>query len=240
MFNPNANASPFNPLSPVIAIIAVVIFGTEVILELGAAGLVGGADAVGWRIELMRTLGFFDSVFEYSSQAQYFDLHSIARFFTYPFVHFAFTHAAFATVMLLALGKVVGDVFHTASVLAIFFISAAVGALAYGVVFNSQYPLVGAYPAIYGLLGAYTWMLWLTSKATFQSRLNAFRLVGFLVGLRLIFQFVVPFLSRTDAPQAVDWIADLAGFATGFLLSFVLAPDGRARVARWVNAIRQR
>ena len=34
-----------------------------------------------------------------------------------------------------------------------------------------------------------------------------------------------------------DWVADLAGFATGFLLSFVVSPGGWARVR---EKIRQR
>ncbi len=232
MFDPNANVSPVNPLPPVIVILALAIAGIELTLQLATAGFIGGPNGVGWRLETMRALGFFDNVFEYMRQTDTYDWNTLGRFITYPFVHFAFTHAAFAFVMILAIGKAVGDIFHTFSVLAIFFISSITGALAFGLLADSQYPLIGSYPAIYGLIGAYTWTLWLNASADGESRLMAFRLIGLLMALQLIYRF---FFGGSE-----EWIADLAGFVTGFLLSFVLAPDGRARINRWVVQIRKR
>ncbi len=232
MFDPNSNLSPFNPLPPVIVILALVISGIEITLQLGSAGLVGGTDAVGWRLETIRALGFFDNVFEYMRQTRTYDWNTLGRFITYPFVHFAFSHAVFAVVMLLAIGKAVGEVFHTASVLALFFTSSITGALAYGLFGNPVYPLVGSYPAIYGFLGAYTWLLWLNAGATGESRLLAFRLIGLLMILQIGY--------RLAFGGGDEWVGDLAGFITGFLLSFVLAPDGRARMGRWVTFLRQR
>ena len=41
--------SPLNPLPPVIIALFVVIVGVEAAFSLGARGLVGGPEAVGWR-----------------------------------------------------------------------------------------------------------------------------------------------------------------------------------------------
>jgi membrane associated rhomboid family serine protease len=37
-----------------------------------------------------------------------------------------------------------------------------------------------------------------------------------------------------------DWMADLTGLVVGFLLAYILAPDGKDRIKGWVRAIRER
>lgn len=54
-----------------------------------------------------------------------------------------------------------------------------------------------------------------------------------MIGALLFFQLVFGVLFG----GTWDWVADIAGFATGFLLSFVVSPGGWARV---VEMIRQR
>ena len=51
---------------------------------------------------------------------------------------------------------------------------------------------------------------------------RAFTLIAFLMGIQLLFGLVFG--------GQKDWVADLAGFATGFGLSFFLAPGGWARM----------
>lgn len=241
MFNPNASQSPVNPLPPAIVGLALIIAVVEIVFQLGANGLIGGPSAVGWRIQAIQTFGFFDGVFEYMRQTGTYDLNTVMRFFTYSFVHLALTHAIFAIVLILAIGKAVGEIFHPASVIAIFFLSAFTGSLAYGVFFDSPVQMTGSFPAVYGLLGAYTWMLWLKAGATGVSRLKAFKLAGLLFGFQLAYQMF--FLIGYDQPfsaTAYQWVGRSGGFITGFLLSFVLAPDGRQRVLGWVVSLRKR
>ena len=45
--------APFNALPPMVIAIALVLGGIEVVLQIGALGLIGGPDAVGWRIGAM-------------------------------------------------------------------------------------------------------------------------------------------------------------------------------------------
>ena len=232
MFDPNSDKSPFHEIPPVIIALAVIIGGTEVMMQLASNGFIGGENGIGWRVEAIRSFGFYDPIFEFMRETHTYNWSTLSRFVTFPFIHFAFTHAAFAVVMILAIGKAVAEVFHTASVLTLFVASSIVGALAYGLVDSSQYPLIGTYPAVYGLLGAFTWLQWLQAGATGESRLRAFRLIGILLALQLFY--------RVSFGGGNDWVADLAGFATGFLLSFVLAPDGRARVLGWIAVLRKR
>ncbi|MEE9453169.1 MAG: rhomboid family intramembrane serine protease [Paracoccaceae bacterium] len=240
MFDPNADRSPFNPVPPVIVFLALAIILIEVVLQLGSRGLIGGPSAIGWRLSLIEQFGLSGRMLEYMYTTDTYNFGYIGRFLSYPFLHYALSHAAFAAVMILALGKMVAESFHTISVIILFVACTISGAIAYGMIDHTLQPFIGAFPVVYGLLGAYTWMLWQNAAATGESGLTAFRLIGFLVVLQFIFRIVIPFITSTEPPLPNAWISDLAGFITGFLLSFVLAPDGRIRMKRWLTFLRRR
>ncbi|MCE8470804.1 rhomboid family intramembrane serine protease, partial [Rhodovulum sulfidophilum] len=192
------------------------------ILSLGARGLVGGPAAVGWRLQAIRDYGFSGQVFDWMLQSGQFPADQMIRFVTYPFVHASLTHAVFVVVFILALGKMVGEVFRAWAVLLVFFGAAIVGALAYGLLLDTPTPLIGGYPAVYGLIGAFTFLMWVRLAGTGPTQYRAFTLIGVLLGIQLLFGLLFG--------GGFDWVADLAGFCTGFVLSFVVSPGGWARV----------
>ena len=51
------NEHPVNPLPPVVWVLAAPIIVTEILFGLGQAGL-AGADAIGWRLDMLGKLGF--------------------------------------------------------------------------------------------------------------------------------------------------------------------------------------
>ena len=55
-----------------------------------------------------------------------------------------------------------------------------------------------------------------------ENQLKAFQLIAMLMGIQLLFGAL---FGGTN-----DWVADLGGFATGFLLSFVVSPGGWTRL----------
>jgi membrane associated rhomboid family serine protease len=146
----------------------------------------------------------------------------LVRIVTYPLVHANFTHALFVVVILLAIGKMVGEVFRWWAVLVVFFGAAIAGALAYTMVPGLIAPLIGGYPPVYGLIGGFTFLLWVNLAAVGANRYRAFTLIGVLLGLQLLFGLVFG--------GGWQWVADLAGFAAGFVLSFIVSPGGWARV----------
>ena len=89
--------------------------------------------------------------------------------------------------------------------------------------------LIGAYPPVYGLIGAFTFLLWVRLAAVGANQNRAFLMIGFLLGTQLVFGLAFG--------GGLDWIADLAGFTTGFFLSFVVSPGGFGRVR---DRLRQR
>jgi membrane associated rhomboid family serine protease len=225
--NPEYNAPPLNPLPPVVWLLALPIAAVEIVLSLGARQLVGGLEAMGWRLAALQDYSFLDPVFDWMVANGTFPPEYLLRFVSYPFVHGNFTHALLAIVFLLALGKFVGEVFRAWAFLAVFFGAAVTGALAYGLILDTRVPLVGAFPAIYGLIGAFTFILWARLGAMRADRRRAFLLIGFLMLFQLVFGIVNWLLFGS---ASFDWVADLAGFTAGFLLSFLVSPGGWAAV----------
>ncbi len=221
--------SPVNPMPPVVVALAAAIFGIEVLFQLGERGLIGGPEAVGWRLAALNRFALPGDVVAWMAEHGRAPWSVVQRFVTYIFVHASFTQAVFVLVFLLALGKMVGDIFAGWAVLVVFFGSGIVGALVYSAALSDPFPLIGGFPAVYGLIGAFTFLLWARLAATGGPQSRAFMLIGFLMGIQLIFGLLFGL--------KIDWLADLAGFAAGFGLSFVVSPGGWARV---VARLRQR
>jgi membrane associated rhomboid family serine protease len=219
------NESPFNALPPVVVALALPILAVELVLGAGARGFLGGPGAVGWRLDALRDYAFFGPVLGAMIETNRWPLSEVSRLVTYPFVHFGFTHMLMVMVFLLALGKMVGEVFSAFAVLAIFFSSAILGALAFTFLTNDPAPLAGGYPAVYGLIGAFTFILWVRLGQEGAPQVRAFTLIGLLLFVQLLFGLLF------GAGQ--HWVAEVAGFGTGFALSFVVSPGGwRRAVAR--------
>ncbi|MDD9921466.1 MAG: rhomboid family intramembrane serine protease [Boseongicola sp.] len=226
--DPN-QAPVVNPLPGVVVGLAVAIFAVELIMLAGERQIVGGADSIGWRTEAIREYAFFAPVVDFLIERGQWVSSEWRRFVTYPFIHLSFTHTLFVIVFLLALGKLVGELMGSIAVVATFFVSAIFGALVYAGLAGDPRPLVGGYPAVYGLIGAYTFILWVTYGNLGESQWRAFTLIGFLLAFQLIFGVL---FGSTN-----DWVAEVAGFAMGFVIAPVTARGGFRRL---VDRMRQR
>ncbi len=214
--------SPFNDLPPVIVVIALALVLIEGIFLSAESGLLGNGHGVSWRLTAVEEYGFYGQIIDLMIERGDFRPNFLMRFITYAFIQPTFLSMVFVGVFLLALGKFVGEVFRPWAVVAVFLASAVGGAAAYGLVLNDPRPLIGGFPAVYGLIGAYTYILWLFSAAAGANQFAAFRLIALLMGIQLVFTALFG--------GSNDWVADLGGFATGFGLSFVVSPGGWARL----------
>jgi len=213
---------PVNPLPAAVIALAVVIVGVEALFNLAGRGIIGGPGGMGIRSAAIRDYAFFGEALQWMVANGRFPPDLLTRFVTYPLLHFSFTHALFVCVFVLAMGKMVGEALGNLAVLVIFFGASIGGALVYGLLLRDPFPLVGGYPGVYGLIGGYTFLMWVQARLLQQSQVMAFRLIGLLLGIQLLFGLL--FGSRND------WLADLAGFAVGFALCFVLVPGGWRRL----------
>ncbi|MEM8981126.1 MAG: rhomboid family intramembrane serine protease [Pseudomonadota bacterium] len=214
------NASPIIALPPAVILLVLGIVIPEALFAAGNAGLIWGPAGIGLRQAAVETYGFYGQVWGDLIGRGTVNFDRMKRFATYPFVHLSFTQAVFGCVFVLALGKFVGEQFRGWAVIAIFFFSSLLGAIAYGAIFNDPFPLVGAFAGAYGLIGAFTYLLAGRLSAAGGNQMNAFQLIGILMAVQLLFALLL----GTDN----TWVADLAGFAGGFLLSSIVRPGGWA------------
>jgi membrane associated rhomboid family serine protease len=211
---------PFNDLSPVVVALALAIIGVEAVLQLANAGLVGGPRGVGWRMEAVARFGFSPAVLDRVLVQGDWSFDMLIRFVTYPFINGEIVQSAFCAALTLALGKFTADYFGGLRVLVIYLVTAVAGAVVYGLIVDGNAPLLGGFTPVYGLIGAYTYVLWLRLGQAGENQLRAFQLIGFLLALQLLFGLIF------GAGRA--WIAELAGFAAGFALAVPFAPGGWA------------
>ena len=217
--------TPVNPIPPVIVLLVLAVVLVEAAFSLASAGIVGGARGIGWRNTGIADYAFSPTVLSIMYEQGNYAPEITRRFVTYPFIHSSFTQALFGGALLLALGKFVGDIFRAIPVLIIFFGSTIAGAAAFGLTAPAGSPLISVFTPVYGLIGAYTYIIWLHLGQTGANQLQAFRMIGFLLCIQLVFGAIF------GAGQM--WIAEIAGFVAGFALSVIVAPGG------WSNLLRK-
>lgn len=222
MMHDGYNHSPLNPVPPVVWLVLLPIIAMEIVMSAGSLGFAGGAGAVGWRADALQRFALSPLMLDEMVKTGRWNSDYAMRFLTYGFVHGSFLHALFVSVFVLALGKMVAEVFRPWAFLVIFFGAALAGALVYSAVPGVRAALIGGYPAAYGLIGAFTFVIWARLGAVNANRGRAFSLIGMLMGIQLLFGLLFG--------GSPDWIADLAGFAMGFGLSFFVAPGGPAHL----------
>lgn len=228
--NQDHSAPPLNPLPPIVWILALPLIAMELVLSLAEAGLVGGAQGFTWRVQAVERFGLFPELLKYQWETGGQPIAELHRLVSYVLVHGSFTHAIFAIVMLLALGKMVAEVFRWWGVAVVFLGSAAIGGAAYGMLIpDLRTQLIGGFPGVYGLIGAFTFLIWTNLARVGANKFRAFSLIGALLFVQLVFGLLFG--------AGWDWVAEVTGFAAGFLLSFVVSPGGFRRV---LDQIRQR
>lgn len=212
--------SPINPLPPIVWLLTLPMIVLELLFALGDSHVLGNA-ASAWRITALENYAIFPEYWRQRAQVGAFDLEVLLRFVTYSFLHASVVQAVFGVVLLLALGKAVGEVFRWWATAVVFFGSAIVAGVVYAYVVP-QAPLFGAYPADYGMIGAFSFLIWVRLAGTGVNQFRAFSLIGGLMVIQLIYGvfFGASYL----------WLADIVGFVTGFFLSFLVSPGGFERV----------
>lgn len=214
------SVSPINPLPPIVWALALPMIVLELMFALGDAHVLGN-NASAWRITALENYAIFPEYWRQKAQLGVFDFDLLLRFVTYPFLNNSVVQALFGVVLLLALGKTVGEVFRWWATAVVFFGSAVMAGVVYAS-FVPQMPLFGAFPAVYGMIGAFSFLIWVRLAGTGVNQFRAFSLIGGLMVIQLIYGifFGASYL----------WLADIVGFITGFFLSFVVSPGGFGRV----------
>jgi len=212
---PDTPTPAVNPLPPAVIILFLIIVGGEIYVAGAEASLWGNFDA---RINLIRQFAFMPEGFGRALSSNILVPELFWRMITYPFLHGSLMQGIFASVFILAMGKFVGEVLGNIAVLAIFFASAVFASLGFALFTNSSFPLFGGFPAAYGLIGAFTFVLFSRTDGLLSQQLMAFRLLGILMLINIGFS-----LLQNGPPL---WVAELSGAVTGFVSAAIIHPGG--------------
>jgi membrane associated rhomboid family serine protease len=225
----DSSENPFNSIPPVVILLVLAIMGIEAVLTMAGYGLIGGAAGIGWRITVAEDYAYSPAVWDLVFQRGDLSWDILMRFVTYTFVQGSFRQALYAGVLLLALGKYVGDAYGGRAVIVIYIASAITGAFVYGAIIPENVPLLGAYTPVYGMIGGYTYKMWYDFGQHGENQWRAFRLIAFLLTFQLAFGIIFG--------GGRSWTAEVAGFVGGLAVAPLVAPGGiQAMLAR----IRQR
>ena len=211
----NSPTPAVNPLPPVVIILFLIIVVCEIYVAGAEASLWGDFDA---RINLIRQFAFMPEEFGRALSSGLLVPELFWRMITYPFLHGSLMQSIFASVFILAMGKFVGEILGNIAIIAIFFASAIFAALGFSLFTSSSFPLFGGFPAAYGLIGAFTFVLFSRTKGLLSQQLMAFRLLGVLLLINIGFSLL------QDGPPL--WVAELSGAATGFISAAIIHPGG--------------
>ena len=208
-----------NPIPTAILAIFSGIILVEAFLFFGVSDPLGNSGAAAERMLLIQQYGVSPNLVNWMLETGNFSTDYVFRFIVYPFVNLSSLSVIFAGVLLLALGKMVGEVFSALSVILIWFLSTTLAAFFYSISATNGQILVGSYPGVYGFVGAYTFVSWITLRlAKNKNQSQAFSLIVALMSVQLLFSFLFG--------TGQFWIADFAGFVIGFIISFFLSPGG--------------
>jgi len=217
------NASPLNPLPALVWLVLLAIAGIEAVLWLGGRGIIGGAEAVGWRLEALQRFGFSTGLQVWMLETLRFPAMHAIRYLSYSFVHTAPLHAFFVVVLVAALGKAYGEAQGGARLFLLLFLPPALGAAVFGLVLGEHELgwLFGGMAMVFGLVGGLTWYRWHVAESR-TAQLKAFGIIGVLLLARLGFGLMVE--------AGHGWVAELAAFAIGFGLAAAVAPGRWSQV----------
>lgn len=189
----------------IIGLIAVNV-GIELVLAAADAGLVGSPR---WRAIAYQNGAFWAGLLHgwrpnYAAQPW-------LMFLSYSVLHGGLVHLAGNMLILWGLGRTLCLRLGTAGFLAVYILSAAGGALCFGLLSHSPQPMVGASGALFGLAG--TWQYWRWSRRRRAGR-SLWPVWQAVIGLAVLNAVVWALLGGLLA-----WQTHLGGFITGWIVA---------------------
>ncbi len=141
------NRSPIvNPIPTSILLIFFGIILVEAFLIFGFGGPLGKTETTIERLTLVQNYGVPPNLATWMFETGNFSIDYVSRFIVYPFINLSGLSVVFAAVLLLALGKMVGEFFSSFSVILIWLLSTFFAAFFYSISATDEQILVGSFP----------------------------------------------------------------------------------------------
>ena len=198
-------------LAPPVAVLCLIVVNVSIELALA------GADAGWWGSPAWRSIAYHNGAFWAGLLDNWrpnYRAQPVAMFVTYAFLHAGLGHLAGNMLILWLLGALVAHRAGQRGFLAVYLVSAILGAAAFALLGPGSQPMVGASGALFGLAGA--WKAWefRDLRATGRSTWPVWRDLVVLAVLNLAFWYLLG--------GVLAWQAHLGGFLGGALAAVVL------------------
>lgn len=201
-----------------VAIIALIVVnvGVEFALSAADAGLIGSSR---WRSIAYQNGAFWAGLLHgwrpnYPTQPE-------VMFLSYSLLHSGLSHLAGNMLVLWGLGRILRRHLGVIGFLAVYLLSAAGGALCFGLLTRSAQPMVGASGALFGLAGAWQYWNWSRRRRAGLSLSPVWQTLAWLAGLNAVFWVLLGGL--------LAWQTHLGGFLTGWGTAAAIAWSRRVR-----------
>jgi membrane associated rhomboid family serine protease len=206
-------APAHNPVHPVLWMMIAVMIGFEVLFAAVDAGM---APAGLGRLPVYLQFAFFDLVFEYVRAGNGFEPMLFWSLLTHAFLHGGWLHLAVNGAAFLGLGHALAQMIGIGRFLVIFAITAIAGALTFGLIADTDGPMVGASGAIFGMFAVLTAWQESALRRAGRSRAMIWRRIAALIALNAALAYGLGGL--------LAWEAHLGGWVAGWLLASLFRP----------------
>ena len=206
-------ARPRDAVHPLLWIMIAVMIGFELLFAAVDAGL---APEVLGRWPVYEQLSFIDILFDRARAGLGVEPQLIWSLVTHAFLHGGWLHLAMNGAAFLGLGHALVRAIGIGRFLVIFAATAIAGAATFGLIAETNGPLVGASGAIFGLFAVLTAWQERALRLAGRSRAMIWRRIGGMVVLNAALAFGLGGL--------LAWQAHLGGWVAGWLLAGMFRP----------------
>ena len=204
---------PRDAVHPVLWIMIAVMIGFEVLFAAADAGLVPAGLG---RWPVYEQLSFIDILFDRARAGLGLEPRLVWSTLSHAFLHGGWLHLGLNGAAFLGLGHALVRMIGIGRFLVIFTVAAVAGAVTFGLIAETNGPLVGASGAIFGLFAALTAWQERALRLAGRSRAMIWRRIAGLVALNLALAFGLGGL--------LAWQAHLGGWVAGWLLAGMFRP----------------
>ncbi len=204
---------PRDAVHPVLWMMIAVMIGFELLFAAADAGLVPG---VLGRWPVYEHLAFSDMLFDRARAGLGVEPRLVWSLLSHAFLHGGWLHLALNGAAFLGLGHALVKMMGIERFLGVFAASAIAGVVAFGLIVETNGPLVGASGAIFGMFAVLTAWQERALRRAGRSRATIWRRIAGLVALNVALAFGLGGL--------LAWQAHLGGWVAGWLLAGVFRP----------------
>jgi membrane associated rhomboid family serine protease len=202
-------------IHPALLLLVAVMIGFELLFAAADAGL--APESLG-RLPVYLRFAFFDVLFDHAMAGRGVAPELVWSLVSHAFLHGGWLHLALNGAAFLGLGHAIVRTVGIGRFLAVFAITAAAGAVTFGLLANAGGPMVGASGAIFGFLAVITAWQERALRLAGLSRAPIWRRILGLVAINLLLAFGLGGL--------LAWQAHLGGWVAGWLMAGLLLPRG--------------